>query len=88
MITRAKELQLESSIGEDNHYHVALALTFKGNKFEVQNVIKAFTIIDVYNNAFYGEIARELGDLNALIVLNVSHNSLSGNIPSSFGNLS
>uniref|UniRef100_A0A803LMH1 Uncharacterized protein n=1 Tax=Chenopodium quinoa TaxID=63459 RepID=A0A803LMH1_CHEQI len=40
------------------------------------------------NNAFHGELPRELGNLNALVYLNLSHNSFSGHIPSSFGNLS
>jgi len=38
-------------------------------------------------NAFHGEIPIELGNLNALIVLNLSHNSLLGRIPLSFRNL-
>ncbi|XP_057528302.1 receptor-like protein 19 [Amaranthus tricolor] len=59
----------------DDYYEDAEELTFKGYTY-------------FSDNAFHGELPKELGNLNALIVLNFSHNSLSGNIPSSFGNLS
>ena len=89
-----KEVQLEP---DNLQYYSTLAgvyirdiltLTFKGNAFELQKVPKIFTSIDLLNNAFHGAMPREPGNLNGLIILNLSHNSLSGNIPSSLGNLS
>lgn len=94
MMAGTKEMQLEpdelkySSTLAGVFLQDLLTLTFKGNDFELQKIPKIFTSIDLSNNAFHGEIPRELGNLNALIVLNLSHNSLSGNIPSSLGNLS
>jgi len=79
MMTVTKQLQrtphpLEYSskvINISIYYHDAVILNFKNNDFEVQKHLKIFTTVDLSNNAFQGEIPRELGNLNALIVLNL-----------------
>nr|GEW52911.1 leucine-rich repeat-containing protein [Tanacetum cinerariifolium] len=40
-----------------------------------------YTIIDMSNNTFEGQIPRIIGGLSSLIVLNLSHNNLIGPIP-------
>ncbi|GLT35591.1 hypothetical protein SLA2020_100300 [Shorea laevis] len=42
---------------------------------------------DFSSNQFHGLIPEELGELNSLLLLNLSHNSLNGQIPSSLGKL-
>ena len=69
-------------------YQDRVAVTFKGNDFELQKILRIFISIDLSSNAFQGEIPNKLGSLNPLTVLNLSHTSLSENIPLSFGNLS
>ncbi|GJR17499.1 leucine-rich repeat-containing protein [Tanacetum coccineum] len=46
-----------------------------------------YTIIDLSNNTFEGQIPNVIGGLNSLIVLNLSHNCLTGLIPHALGNL-
>ncbi|KAJ8429826.1 hypothetical protein Cgig2_000154 [Carnegiea gigantea] len=88
---QSEEDHLQYQVTQDYNYGFyqdTVAVSFKGNDFELQKILRIFTSLDLSNNAFHGEIPKELGRLNALIVLNLSHNSLSGNIPSSFRNLS
>ena len=94
MMSGTKELQSEPdylqyiSAEAQTIYQDVAVLTFKNNEFPLEKVPKIFTCIDLSNNAFHGEIPRELGNLNSLIVLSLSHNSLPSNIPSSFVNMS
>uniref|UniRef100_A0A803KT58 Uncharacterized protein n=1 Tax=Chenopodium quinoa TaxID=63459 RepID=A0A803KT58_CHEQI len=79
----AKNLELLNL--EHNHLGGTIPECF--TTYELQYILTIFTSIDFSNNAFHGELPEELGNLNALVVLNLAYNS-SGHIPSSFGNLS
>lgn len=54
---------------------------------ELEKISTIYTLIDLSNNMFEGDIPDEIGHLTALYVLNISHNALTGQIPSSLGNL-
>ncbi|KAJ8429825.1 hypothetical protein Cgig2_000153 [Carnegiea gigantea] len=62
-----------------------VATTFKCKDFELPKILRIFTSINLSSNAFHGEILKGLGSLNALIILNLSHDS-SFNSPSRRGN--
>ncbi|KAJ0705254.1 putative leucine-rich repeat domain superfamily [Helianthus annuus] len=47
-----------------------------------------YTIVDLSNNKFHGEIPNIIGYLRSLKVLNLSHNSLTGRIPHALGKIS
>ncbi|GKC71187.1 leucine-rich repeat-containing protein [Tanacetum coccineum] len=46
-----------------------------------------YTIVDLSNNKFEGEIPNVIGSLKSLKVLNLSHNNLYGEIPNALGNI-
>ncbi|KAI5593842.1 hypothetical protein BDE02_03G038000 [Populus trichocarpa] len=58
-----------------------VSLSYRGS------IIQYFTGIDFSCNNFIGEIPPEIGNLNMIKVLNLSHNSLTGPIPPTFSNL-
>ncbi|GKV33172.1 hypothetical protein SLEP1_g41707 [Rubroshorea leprosula] len=62
-------------------------IVMKGFEVELKRISKIFTTIDFLSNQFHGQIPDELGELNSLLLLNLSHNSLNGQIPSSLGKL-
>ncbi|XP_022765778.1 receptor-like protein 12 [Durio zibethinus] len=68
-------------------YSYSVRMVVKGLETEMIKIFAAFTIIDLSNNRFQGEIPKAIGNLSSLIGLNLSHNRLNGPIPSSFGNL-
>ncbi|PWA96368.1 Leucine-rich repeat-containing protein [Artemisia annua] len=59
----------------------------KGVNQEFPQISVDYTIIDLSDNTFEGEIPHVIGGLNSLIVLNLSHNCLKGPIPHALGNL-
>ncbi|GJW19094.1 leucine-rich repeat-containing protein [Tanacetum coccineum] len=74
-------------------------LTIRGMTYDVKIVVKDlellfqkllvdYTIVDLSQNSFEGEIPNVIGSLSSLKVLNLSHNNLIGPIPSALGNLS
>ena len=65
-----------------------VAVTFKGNQIKLQKILRIFTTIVMSSNALHGEKPKELGYLNAVTIVNLSYDSLLGNIPSSFWNVS
>ncbi|XP_047944383.1 receptor-like protein 18 [Salvia hispanica] len=65
-----------------------VTLTIKGLELELVKIWPEFISIDFSCNNFHGEIPMEIGELNSLYLLNLSHNALSGRIPKSFGKLS
>ncbi|XP_060674302.1 receptor-like protein 39 [Ziziphus jujuba] len=65
----------------------AVTVTNKRLEMELIKIPQGFTCIDFSSNNFNGKIPKELGQLEALMVLNLSNNALSGHIPSSFGKL-
>ncbi|KAJ6932481.1 LRR receptor-like serine/threonine-protein kinase [Populus alba x Populus x berolinensis] len=58
-----------------------VSLSYRGS------IIQYFTGIDFSCNNFIGEIPPEIGNLNMIKVLNLSHNRLTGPIPPTFSNL-
>ncbi|XVF78302.1 hypothetical protein PTKIN_Ptkin14bG0121100 [Pterospermum kingtungense] len=68
------------------HCEEVVSVTIKGLEMKSIKLLTLLTIIDFSNNKFIGGIPEILGECRSLIVLNLSHNSLTGSIPSSFGN--
>ncbi|KAI3705034.1 hypothetical protein L1987_75264 [Smallanthus sonchifolius] len=68
--------------------YYSIVLVTKGGKRNFPQIVVDYTVIDLSNNNFQGEIPDIIGSLNSLIVLDLSHNSLNGQIPDTFGNLS
>ncbi|XP_047153575.1 receptor-like protein 34, partial [Vigna umbellata] len=58
-----------------------------GLKYLDKKIFTIFTIIDLSNNMFEGEIPKAIGDLHYLQGLNLSHNKIIGIIPLSLGSL-
>ncbi|XP_017604272.1 receptor-like protein 9DC3 [Gossypium arboreum] len=64
------------------HYQDSVIITMKGLDFKLERILTSFTVIDFSSNH-----PKQVGELNSLIVLNFSHNSLAGNIPPSLGKM-
>ncbi|KAI7733969.1 LOW QUALITY PROTEIN: hypothetical protein M8C21_029107, partial [Ambrosia artemisiifolia] len=62
--------------------------TVKGVDLYFSQLLVDYTILDLSENKFHGEIPNITGYLKSLKVLNLSHNSLTGRIPHALGNLS
>lgn len=60
-------------------------LTAKGNSMQMERILTIFSSTDLSKNQFQGKILKVVRNLNSLKDLNVSHNNLTGGIPSSFG---
>ncbi|XP_071726873.1 receptor-like protein 7 [Rutidosis leptorrhynchoides] len=69
-----------------NYY--SIAVVSKGVEQFISQVFIHYTILDLSNNRFEGEIPNIIGSLTSLIVLNISHYKLIGRIPLSLGKLS
>ncbi|GJS19747.1 leucine-rich repeat-containing protein [Tanacetum coccineum] len=72
------------SIGPEKY---SIVVTVKGVNQYFPQILVDYTIIDLSDNTFEGQIPNVIGGLNSLIVLNLSHNSLIGPIPHALGNL-
>ncbi|KAM0023595.1 putative leucine-rich repeat-containing, plant-type, leucine-rich repeat domain superfamily [Helianthus debilis subsp. tardiflorus] len=68
------------------YYSIIAAV--KGVELDITRLSVDYTIVDLSDNKFEGEIPNIIGNLKSLIVLNLSHNSLTGQIPHSLGNIS
>ncbi|XP_076911926.1 receptor-like protein Cf-9 [Bidens hawaiensis] len=68
------------------YYSITCAL--KGVDQNFPRLLVEYTIVDLSNNKFEGEIPNIIGNLNSLKALNLSHNSLTGRIPQALGNIS
>ncbi|KAI3793220.1 hypothetical protein L1987_35836 [Smallanthus sonchifolius] len=68
------------------YYSIIVAM--KGVVLDIPRLLVEYTIVDLSNNKFEGEIPNIIGNLNSLKVLNLSHNSLTGHIPQAFGKIS
>ncbi|XP_008229952.1 PREDICTED: receptor-like protein 12 [Prunus mume] len=69
-------------------YHYAMTISGKGVELKYKKTPYLLTVIDLSSNRFEGEIPEgPVGKLRGLILLNLSNNSLTGNISSSFGDL-
>nr|GEU39163.1 leucine-rich repeat-containing protein [Tanacetum cinerariifolium] len=67
--------------------YYSFVVAVKGVNQHFPKISVDYTIIDLSNNSFEGQIPNVIGGLNSLIVLNLSHNSLTGPIPHALGNL-
>ncbi|XP_058111883.1 receptor-like protein 33 [Magnolia sinica] len=75
------------SSGSPIYYQNKVSLVSKGLQMEVVKILMAFTVVDLSENKFHGDIPKSIGDLKSLLVLNMSNNDLTGGIPTSFQNL-
>ncbi|KAK4389514.1 Receptor-like protein 18 [Sesamum angolense] len=69
-----------------NFYYDTVTVTAKGREMELVKILTIFTSIDFSSNNFIGDVPSTIGDLTALYILNLLHNSPTGTIPKSFGN--
>ncbi|GJY12274.1 leucine-rich repeat-containing protein [Tanacetum coccineum] len=67
--------------------YYSFVVAVKGVNQNFPQILVDYTIIDLSNNSFEGQIPSVIGGLNSLIVLNLSHNCLRGPIPHAMGNL-
>ncbi|XP_024984312.1 receptor-like protein 7 [Cynara cardunculus var. scolymus] len=72
--------------GYGKFYSIVVAV--KGVLLSFPQILVDYTIVDLSNNIFEGEIPDVICYLNSLKVLNLSHNHLRGRIPYALGNLS
>ncbi|KAI5432729.1 Receptor-like protein 9dc3 [Lathyrus oleraceus] len=68
-------------------YYDSVTVRIKGINSTLVKISTNFAIIDMSRNKFEGDISNVIGELHALIGLNLSHNKLIGHIPQSMGNL-
>ncbi|KAI7737362.1 hypothetical protein M8C21_028825 [Ambrosia artemisiifolia] len=68
--------------------YVSIILAVKGVDLYFSKLLVDYTIVDLSNNKFEGEIPNNIGNLKSLIVLNLSHNNLTGQIPHSLAKIS
>jgi len=68
------------------YYQDSVTLTIKGLQLEFVKVLNLITAVDFSSNNFNGTVPEELIDFTGLYALNLSHNGLTGQIPS-LGNL-
>ncbi|TYJ12031.1 hypothetical protein E1A91_A11G320100v1 [Gossypium mustelinum] len=62
--------------GKQYYFVEGLSFTAKGLEMEFQSLLTSWMVLDFSSNQFLGEIPKILGELHSLIVLNLSHNSL------------
>ncbi|CAF1931287.1 hypothetical protein Bca4012_073235 [Brassica carinata] len=74
-------------IGQGPYYHDSIVLMNKGIEMEYTMILTIFTSIDISGNRLQGIIPGSIGQVKAVIVLNLSSNGFVGNIPSSLANL-
>ncbi|XP_073120801.1 receptor-like protein EIX2 [Henckelia pumila] len=58
---------------------------WKGKEVNYVNHLEFVQVIDLSNNALFGDIPAEITDLKALVQLNLSRNNLTGSIPRDIG---
>ncbi|XP_058111884.1 receptor-like protein 7 [Magnolia sinica] len=73
--------------GSSIYYQNKVSLVIKGLQIELVKILTAFTVVDLSENKFHGDIPKSIGDLKSLLVLNMSNNDLTGGIPTSLQNL-
>ncbi|GKV48142.1 hypothetical protein SLEP1_g54973 [Rubroshorea leprosula] len=86
-VTGADKAIWEYIVDTNIYYMDSLTIIMKGLEVTLVRIFKSFTTIDFLSNRFHGQILEELGELNSLVLLNLSHNSLTGGIPSSLGKM-
>ncbi|KAJ0470895.1 putative leucine-rich repeat-containing, plant-type, leucine-rich repeat domain superfamily [Helianthus annuus] len=73
---------------EPNYIYFSIIVAVKGVDLYFPQILVEYTIVDLSNNKFHGEIPNIIGYLRSLKVLNLSHNSLTGRIPHALGKIS
>ncbi|GKB51354.1 leucine-rich repeat-containing protein [Tanacetum coccineum] len=68
--------------------YYSIVVVVKDVQLTFTKLLVDYTIIDLSNNSFRGEIPNTIGSLNLLKVLNLSHNHLNGGIPNALRNIS
>ncbi|CAI8587052.1 unnamed protein product [Vicia faba] len=68
-------------------YYYSVTVRIKGINSKLVKISTNFATIDMSRNQFEGDIPNVVGELHALIGLNLSHNRLTGIISRSMGNL-
>ncbi|XP_057441396.1 receptor-like protein 7 [Lotus japonicus] len=69
------------------YYNDSVMVVMKGQYRELVRILTTYTILDLSNNMFEGEVPMVIGQLNSLKGLNLSHNGINGTIPHSLSNL-
>ncbi|XP_021740688.1 receptor-like protein 12 [Chenopodium quinoa] len=69
-------------------FYYSIELTLKDVQLPYEKIIETLYFFYLSNNAFEGEIPEYVGQLVAILGLNLSHNRLTGHIPASIGSLS
>ncbi|KAF5771092.1 putative leucine-rich repeat-containing, plant-type, leucine-rich repeat domain superfamily [Helianthus annuus] len=75
-------------LNEHRNYYYSITIVMKGVDQYFPRLSVEYTIVDLSDNKFEGEIPNIIGYLKSLKVLNLSHNTLTGQIPHSLGNIS
>ncbi|KAJ0470886.1 putative leucine-rich repeat-containing, plant-type, leucine-rich repeat domain superfamily [Helianthus annuus] len=75
-------------LNEGINYYYSITIVMKGVDQYFPRLSVEYTIVDLSDNKFEGEIPNIIGYLKSLKGLNLSHNTLIGQIPHSLGNIS
>ncbi|XP_058111940.1 receptor-like protein 53 [Magnolia sinica] len=86
METKSQSQFLSKTFG-NGYYQDKVTIVSKGLEMELVKILTAFTVVDLSNNQFHGDIPESVGNLKSLIVLNISYNHFTGRIPASFENI-
>ncbi|XP_058111944.1 receptor-like protein 11 [Magnolia sinica] len=86
METKSQSQVLSKTAGK-RYYQDKVIITSKGLKMELVKILTAFTVVDLSNNQFHGDIPESVGNLKSLVVLNMSYNHFTSRIPASLGNI-
>lgn len=81
-------IKMSSNYMGNSFYSDTIIMIIKGVELEFVRILTVFTAIDLSRNKFEREITEFTENLKSLRYLNLSHNHLSGHIPSSIGILS
>ncbi|KAI7737355.1 hypothetical protein M8C21_028818, partial [Ambrosia artemisiifolia] len=76
------------NVARDNREPNYVYIAVKGVDLYFPLLLVDYTIVDLSDNQFHGEIPNITGYLKSLKVLNLSHNSLTGRIPQALGLIS
>ncbi|KAL1559513.1 receptor-like protein 33 [Salvia divinorum] len=85
--SRREQLHFDFLNLRNFYFQDEVTLTIKGSQLKLPKIWTEFTSVDFSDNDFHAKIPEEVGDLNSLVYLNLSHNALTGTIPKSLGNM-
>ncbi|XP_058111898.1 receptor-like protein 18 [Magnolia sinica] len=75
---KSQSLFLGKRITRSIYYQDTVFVVSKGLQLELVKILIAFTIVDLSENEFHGDIPESIGDLKSLHVVNISYNHLTG----------